>query len=45
MNAISTENFLVEEISISTESNKINTKAVQYVTFHKSKELEWSVVI
>jgi len=45
MNAISTENFLVEKINIPMESSKINTRAVQCVTFHKSKGLEWPVVI
>ncbi|MDR1433291.1 MAG: UvrD-helicase domain-containing protein [Puniceicoccales bacterium] len=45
MNSVEAENFLVEKMAESVEDGKINPLAVQTVTFHKSKGLEWPVVV
>jgi ATP-dependent exoDNAse (exonuclease V) beta subunit len=45
MNIIETEQFLTDKIDTLKESDSIDTSAIQFVTFHKSKGLEWPVVI
>ncbi|MDR0693252.1 MAG: UvrD-helicase domain-containing protein [Puniceicoccales bacterium] len=45
MNVIGAEQFLTDKIDTLKESDSVDTSAVQFVTFHKSKGLEWPVVI
>jgi ATP-dependent exoDNAse (exonuclease V) beta subunit len=45
MNIVETEQFLSDKINTLKESDSVNTSAVQFVTFHKSKGLEWPVVV
>ncbi|MDR2628791.1 MAG: UvrD-helicase domain-containing protein [Puniceicoccales bacterium] len=45
MNIIEAEQFLTNKIDTLKESDSVNTSALQFVTFHKSKGLEWPMVI
>ncbi|MDR1457662.1 MAG: UvrD-helicase domain-containing protein [Puniceicoccales bacterium] len=45
MNIVEAEQFLTDKIDTLKESDNVNISAVQFVTFHKSKGLEWPVVI
>ncbi|MDR3143972.1 MAG: UvrD-helicase domain-containing protein [Puniceicoccales bacterium] len=45
MNPVEAENFLAKKISRCDESKNVNREAVQFLTFHKSKGLEWPVVM
>ncbi|MDR2777010.1 MAG: UvrD-helicase domain-containing protein [Puniceicoccales bacterium] len=45
MNIVEAERFLTDKIDTLKEPDSVNTSAVQFVTFHKSKGLEWPVVI
>jgi ATP-dependent exoDNAse (exonuclease V) beta subunit len=45
MNIIEAEEFLTDKIDTLKKSDSVNTFAIQFVTFHKSKGLEWPVVI
>ncbi|MDR2779098.1 MAG: UvrD-helicase domain-containing protein [Puniceicoccales bacterium] len=45
MNAIGAEQFLTDKINTLKESGNVNASAIQFVTFHKSKGLEWPVVV
>ncbi|MDR1233097.1 MAG: UvrD-helicase domain-containing protein [Puniceicoccales bacterium] len=45
MNIIEAEQFLTDKIDTLKEPDSVNTSALQFVTFHKSKGLEWPVVI
>ncbi|MDR1890586.1 MAG: UvrD-helicase domain-containing protein [Puniceicoccales bacterium] len=45
MNIIGVEQFLTDKIDTLKESNNVNSSAIQFVTFHKSKGLEWPMVV
>ncbi|MDR2432198.1 MAG: UvrD-helicase domain-containing protein [Puniceicoccales bacterium] len=45
MNIVEAEQFLTDKIDTLKESDSVNVSAVQFVTFHKSKGLEWPVVV
>ncbi|MDR1401654.1 MAG: UvrD-helicase domain-containing protein [Puniceicoccales bacterium] len=45
MHTVEAENFLTEKISTQKKSENINASAVQFITFHKSKGLEWPIVL
>jgi ATP-dependent exoDNAse (exonuclease V) beta subunit len=45
MNIVEAENFLVAKINDSKMCDEVNPSAIQFITFHKCKGLEWPVVI
>ena len=45
MDTIEAENFLIEKMGEPRENGEIDPSAVQLITFHKSKGLEWPVVL
>jgi ATP-dependent exoDNAse (exonuclease V) beta subunit len=45
LHIVDAEDFLTKKINALKESEDVNASAVQFVTFHKSKGLEWPVVV
>jgi ATP-dependent exoDNAse (exonuclease V) beta subunit len=45
MNIIEAEQFLINKIDKLKEPSDVNISAIQFVTFHKSKGLEWPIVV
>ncbi|MDR1413620.1 MAG: UvrD-helicase domain-containing protein [Puniceicoccales bacterium] len=45
LHCVEAENFFTKKINGRKESESVNASAVQFVTFHKSKGLEWPVVV
>ena len=45
MTPLQAENFFFEQLKLPIENDDIDENCIQFLTFHKSKGLEWNVVI